>query len=55
LINDDIITTDKPVELEQGLSVMQSNDGGVFDNVKQSMQLLGTVKGRIEPVQQGTR
>ena len=55
LINDDIITTDKPVELEQGLSVMQSNDGGVFDNVKQSMQLLGTVKGRIEPAQQGTR
>jgi len=55
LINDDIIKTNKPVELEQGLSVMQSNDGGVFDNVKQSMQLLGTVKGRIEPVQQGTR
>ena len=55
LINDDIITTDKPVELEQGLSVMQSNDGGVFDNVKQSMQLLGSVKGRIEPAQQGTR
>ena len=55
LINDDIIKTNKPVELEQGLSVMQSNDGGVFDNVQQSMQLLGTVKGRIEPVQQGTR
>jgi lipopolysaccharide export system protein LptC len=55
LINDDIITTDKPVELEQGLSIMQSNDGGIFDNVKQSMQLLGTVKGRIEPAQQGTR
>jgi len=55
LINDDIIKTNKPVELEQGLSVMQSNDGGVFDNVKQSMQLLGTVKGRIEPAQQGTR
>jgi lipopolysaccharide export system protein LptC len=55
LINDDIIKTNKPVELEQGLSVMQSNDGGVFDNVQQSMQLLGTVKGRIEPAQQGTR
>jgi lipopolysaccharide export system protein LptC len=55
LINDDIITTDKPVELEQGLSLMQSNAGGVFDNVQQSMQLLGTVKGRIEPAQQGTR
>ena len=54
-INDDIIKTDKPVELEQGLSVMQSNAGGVFDNVQQSMQLLGTVKGRIEPAQQGTR
>jgi lipopolysaccharide export system protein LptC len=55
LINDDIIKTDKPVELEQGLSVMQSNAGGVFDNVKQSMQLLGAVKGRIEPAQQGIR
>jgi lipopolysaccharide export system protein LptC len=55
LINDDIIKTDQPVELEQGLSVMQSTAGGVFDNVKQSMQLLGTVKGRIEPAQQGTR
>jgi lipopolysaccharide export system protein LptC len=54
-INDDIIKTDKPVELEQGLSVMQSTDGGVFDNVQQSMQLMGTVKGRIEPAQQGTR
>ena len=55
LINDDIIKTNKPVELEQGQSVMQSNAGGVFDNVQQSMQLLGTVKGRIEPAQQGTR
>jgi lipopolysaccharide export system protein LptC len=55
LINDDVIKTDKPVELEQGLSVMQSNAGGVFDNVKQSMQLLGAVKGRIEPAQQGIR
>ena len=55
LINDDIIKTDKPVELEQGMSIMQSNDGGVFDNVQQSMQLLGKVKGRIEPAQQGTR
>ena len=55
LINDDIITTDKPVELEQGLSIMQSNEGGVFDNVQQSMQLLGKVKGRIEPAQQGAR
>jgi lipopolysaccharide export system protein LptC len=55
LINDDIITTDKPVELEQGMSIMQSNEGGVFNNVQQSMQLLGKVKGRIEPAQQGTR
>jgi lipopolysaccharide export system protein LptC len=55
LINDDIIKTDKPVELEQGLSVMQSSAGGVFDNVQQSMQLLGAVKGRIEPAQQGIR
>lgn len=52
-INDDVIKTDKPVELEQGLSVMNSSDGGVFDNVQQSMTLLGAVKGRIEPAQQG--
>ena len=48
LINDDVIQTNKPLTLEQGLSIMQSTDGGVFSNVEQSMTLSGKVKGRIE-------
>ena len=48
LINDDIIETDKPITLEQGMSVMNSTDGGIFNNVQQSMTLSGQVKGRIE-------
>ncbi|CAM3768677.1 LPS export ABC transporter periplasmic protein LptC [Polynucleobacter antarcticus] len=52
-INDDVIETNKPVTLEQGLSVMQSNDGGIFNNIDQSMVLSGKVKGRIERVQSG--
>jgi len=48
LINDDIIETDKPITLEQGMSIMHSSEGGKFNNVEQSMTLLGQVKGRIE-------
>ena len=33
LINDDVIETDKPITLEQGMSVMHSNDGGIFNNI----------------------
>jgi lipopolysaccharide export system protein LptC len=47
-INDDVIETDRPITLEQGMSIMQSTDGGVFNNVEQSMVLSGQVKGRIE-------
>ncbi|MDP3621268.1 MAG: LPS export ABC transporter periplasmic protein LptC [Polynucleobacter sp.] len=54
-INDDVIKTNKPMELEQGLSVMNSTEGGIFNNVQQSMTLLGLVKGRIEPAQQGSK
>ncbi len=50
LINDDIIETDRPVTLEQGMSIMQSTEGGKFNNIEQSMTLLGQVKGRIERV-----
>ena len=49
-INDDIVQTDKPITLEQGMSVMHSTDGGIFDNIQQSMTLSGQVKGRIERV-----
>jgi len=48
LINDDIIETDQPITLQQGMSVMQSTDGGIFNNIEQSMTLSGQVKGRIE-------
>ncbi len=48
LINDDLVQTDKPITLEQGMSVMHSTDGGTFDNIQQSMTLSGQVKGRIE-------
>jgi lipopolysaccharide export system protein LptC len=47
-INDDVIETNRPVTLEQGMSIMHSTDGGKFNNVEQSMILLGQVKGRIE-------
>jgi lipopolysaccharide export system protein LptC len=55
LINDDIIKTGKPITLEQGVSVMNSTDGGVFNNIEQSMVLSGQVKGRIERVQPGAQ
>ncbi|OYY56237.1 MAG: LPS export ABC transporter periplasmic protein LptC, partial [Polynucleobacter sp. 35-46-207] len=55
LINDDVIETDKPITLEQGLSIMQSTDGGIFNNIEQSMALAGKVKGRIERAPSGTQ
>jgi lipopolysaccharide export system protein LptC len=55
LINDDVIETDKPITLEQGMSVMHSNDGGIFNNIEQSLVLSGQVRGRIERSQQGTQ
>ena len=54
-INDDIIETNKPVILEQGMSIMNSNDGGTFNNLDQSMRLSGRVKGRIERAPKGTK
>ena len=48
LINDDVIETNKPITLEQGMSIMKSTDGGIFNNIEQSMVLSGHVKGRIE-------
>ncbi|MBU3629522.1 LPS export ABC transporter periplasmic protein LptC [Polynucleobacter sp. AP-Melu-500A-A1] len=54
-INDDIIETDKPVTLEQGMSIMNSTAGGTFYNVDQSMKLSGQVKGRIERAPKGAQ
>jgi lipopolysaccharide export system protein LptC len=48
LINDDIMETNRPITLEQGMSIMNSTAGGTFDNIQQSMTLSGQVKGRIE-------
>ena len=53
LINDDIIQTNKPITLEQGMSVMNSTEGGIFNNIEQSMTLSGQVKGRIERAPRG--
>jgi lipopolysaccharide export system protein LptC len=55
LINDDIIESDKPITLEQGISIMQSTEGGVFNNIEQSMVLSGQVRGRIERIQPGAQ
>ncbi|MBU3622864.1 LPS export ABC transporter periplasmic protein LptC [Polynucleobacter sp. AP-Latsch-80-C2] len=54
-INDDIIETDRPVTLEQGMSIMNSTAGGTFNNVDQSMKLSGQVKGRIERAPKGAQ
>jgi lipopolysaccharide export system protein LptC len=55
LINDDIINTNKPITLEQGVTVMHSTDGGVFNTIEQSMVLSGQVKGRIERIEPGAQ
>jgi lipopolysaccharide export system protein LptC len=54
-INDDIIETDRPLSLEQGMSIMNSTAGGTFYNVDQSMKLSGQVKGRIERAPKGAQ
>ncbi|WP_019449650.1 LPS export ABC transporter periplasmic protein LptC [Cupriavidus sp. BIS7] len=46
LVNDDIVKTDKPVELTRGQSVMTAN-GLIFNNVTREVQLLGNVRGTI--------
>ena len=55
LINDDIIETYRPITLEQGMSIMNSTEGGIFNNVEQSMVLTGQVKGRIERAPRGAQ
>ncbi len=46
LVNDDIVKTDKPVQLTRGPSVMTAN-GLIFNNVTREVQLLGNVRGTI--------
>jgi len=47
-LNDDVIKTSLPVVLEQGQSVMTSQEGAVFDNVTQKLTMIGQVRGRLE-------
>jgi lipopolysaccharide export system protein LptC len=54
LMNEDIVKTNRPVNLEQGLSIMTSQEGAVFDNVNQKLTMTGQVKGRIESESKGT-
>lgn len=46
LVNDDIVKTDKAVQLTRGPSVMTAN-GMIFNNVTREVQLLGNVRGTI--------
>lgn len=46
LVNDDIVKTDKAVQLTRGPSVMTAN-GLIFNNVTREVQLLGNVRGTI--------
>lgn len=47
-LNDDVIKTNLPVVLEQGQSVMTSQEGAIFDNVTQKLTMVGQVRGRLE-------
>ncbi|MEN9930329.1 MAG: export transporter periplasmic protein LptC [Pseudomonadota bacterium] len=53
LMNDDIVKTNRPVNLEQGQSIMTSQEGAIFDNVHQKLTMIGQVKGRIESESKG--
>lgn len=53
LMNEDIVKTNQPVNLEQGLSIMTSQEGAIFDNVHQKLTMIGQVKGRIESESKG--
>lgn len=46
LVNDDLVKTDKAVQLTRGPSVMTAN-GLIFNNVSREVQLLGNVRGTI--------
>jgi lipopolysaccharide export system protein LptC len=47
-LNDDVVKTTRPVTLEQGLSIMTSQEGAIYDNVRQKLTMIGTVRGRLE-------
>ncbi|AOZ05021.1 LPS export ABC transporter periplasmic protein LptC [Cupriavidus malaysiensis] len=52
LVNDDLVKTDKPVQLTRGVSVMNAN-GLLFNNVTREVQLFGNVRGTIVTTPRG--
>ncbi|MBN9093438.1 MULTISPECIES: LPS export ABC transporter periplasmic protein LptC [Pandoraea] len=54
LVNEDIVRTEKPVQLYRGMSVMYG-DGMIFNNITRAVQLLGNVHGTIQPAELGNK
>ncbi|GAB3628617.1 LPS export ABC transporter periplasmic protein LptC [Pandoraea terrae] len=54
LVNEDIVRTEKPVQLFRGQSVMNAS-GMIFNNTTRAVQLLGNVRGTIQPAELGAR
>ncbi|AJC15890.1 LPS export ABC transporter periplasmic protein LptC [Pandoraea sputorum] len=54
LVNEDIVRTEKPVQLFRGSSVMYG-DGMIFNNISRAVQLLGNVHGTIQPAELGAK
>lgn len=50
LVNDDIVRTEDPVKLTRGQSVL-TGTGMIFNNTTRTLQLLGNVKGTIQPAE----
>jgi lipopolysaccharide export system protein LptC len=48
-INDDKMTTDLPIKIQKGDSIMTSSKGADFDNINQSISMFGNVQGTIAP------
>lgn len=46
-VNDDMITSEKPVKLQRGLSVVTATDGMTYNNVSRVIDLHGNVRGTI--------
>lgn len=46
-VNDDVITSEKPVKLQRGLSLVNASDGMNYNNVTRIIELYGHVRGTI--------
>lgn len=55
LVNDDIVTTNQPVRIERGPSIITASAGAQFENVPQKITLLGNVKGFLAPIETNRR